>query len=163
MLTHWAALLPSEPAICPLVLGALSAMTPTRRHLHLPAEHSCHPPPSALAHDPPGSNKQLHSASSQSPTVFFLHIPGQQPALPNRSGKPSLLSLSQKKANHTQSEQKRKVNLRRACEKLCETVPALREAIREEEEAMAEGGSDNRASRANGKGHRKRGRGWFEE
>lgn len=53
------------------------------------------------------------------------------------SGQPkqTLLSPSQKKANHIQSEQKRRANIRRGYEALCETVPALREAIREEEEA----------------------------
>lgn len=50
------------------------------------------------------------------------------------SSKPALLSPSQKKANHIQSEQKRRANIRRGYEALCETVPALREAIREEEE-----------------------------
>ncbi|EIN04065.1 hypothetical protein PUNSTDRAFT_30592, partial [Punctularia strigosozonata HHB-11173 SS5] len=44
--------------------------------------------------------------------------------------KPPLLSPSQKKANHIQSEQKRRANIRRGYEALCETVPALREAIR---------------------------------
>jgi len=45
-----------------------------------------------------------------------------------------LLSASQKRANHIQSEQKRRANIRRGYEALCETVPALREAIRKEEE-----------------------------
>ncbi|KAI0321772.1 hypothetical protein OF83DRAFT_1046993, partial [Amylostereum chailletii] len=49
--------------------------------------------------------------------------------------KPALLTPSQKKANHIQSEQKRRANIRRGYEALCETVPALREAIRAEEEA----------------------------
>lgn len=58
--------------------------------------------------------------------------------------KPSLLSPSQKKANHIQSEQKRRANIRRGYEALCEVVPALREAIRGEEsakQAEAEGGA----------------------
>lgn len=45
-----------------------------------------------------------------------------------------LLSTSQKKANHIQSEQKRRANIRRGYEALCEIVPALRDAIRAEEE-----------------------------
>lgn len=53
--------------------------------------------------------------------------------------KQTLLSPSQKKANHIQSEQKRRANIRRGYEALCDTVPALREAIREEEEAEAHG------------------------
>ncbi|KAF8626116.1 hypothetical protein AX17_006611 [Amanita inopinata Kibby_2008] len=54
------------------------------------------------------------------------------------SQKQNLLSPSQKKANHIQSEQKRRANIRRGYEALCDTVPALREAIREEEERDAE-------------------------
>ncbi|KAI0705775.1 hypothetical protein C8T65DRAFT_652691 [Cerioporus squamosus] len=50
------------------------------------------------------------------------------------SAKGALLSPSQKRANHIQSEQKRRANIRRGYEALCETVPALREAIRAEDE-----------------------------
>nr|UBR88885.1 transcription factor bHLH2 [Ganoderma lucidum] len=50
------------------------------------------------------------------------------------NGKGTLLSPSQKRANHIQSEQKRRANIRRGYESLCEVVPALREAIRAEEE-----------------------------
>jgi hypothetical protein len=69
-----------------------------------------------------------------------VHRPGQP------QQKPTLLSPSQKKANHIQSEQKRRANIRRGYEALCETVPALREAIREEEEQerMSNGGSGTR-------------------
>ena len=52
--------------------------------------------------------------------------------------KHALLSPSQKKANHIQSEQKRRANIRRGYDALCETVPALREAAREDEEREAE-------------------------
>ncbi|KAJ3928573.1 MAG: hypothetical protein NXY57DRAFT_901784 [Lentinula lateritia] len=55
-------------------------------------------------------------------------------SLPNKT---TLLSPSQKKANHIQSEQKRRANIRRGYEALCDTVPALREAIRLEEEAQS--------------------------
>ena len=48
--------------------------------------------------------------------------------------KPALLSPSQKRANHIQSEQKRRANIRKGYEALCEVVPALRDAIRAEEE-----------------------------
>ncbi|KAI0031205.1 hypothetical protein K488DRAFT_13538, partial [Vararia minispora EC-137] len=51
--------------------------------------------------------------------------------------KPALLTPSQKKANHIQSEQKRRANIRRGYEALCETVPALVEAIRAEDAASA--------------------------
>ena len=51
------------------------------------------------------------------------------------ASRPSLLSPSQKRANHIQSEQKRRANIRKGYEALCEAVPALREAIKLEEEA----------------------------
>ncbi|KIY43895.1 hypothetical protein FISHEDRAFT_8102, partial [Fistulina hepatica ATCC 64428] len=44
-----------------------------------------------------------------------------------------LLSVSQKKANHIQSEQKRRANIRRGYEALCDAVPTLREAIQAED------------------------------
>lgn len=50
------------------------------------------------------------------------------------SVKPTLLTPQQKKANHIQSEQKRRANIRKGYEALCDTIPALREAIRAEEE-----------------------------
>lgn len=67
--------------------------------------------------------------------------------------KQSLLSPSQKKANHIQSEQKRRANIRRGYEALCDTVPALRDAIREEEEgevrmSQLESGSSGKSSRS---------------
>ena len=51
--------------------------------------------------------------------------------------KPALLSPSQKRANHIQSEQKRRANIRKGYDALCEVVPALRDAIRAEEEKGA--------------------------
>ncbi|KAF8525776.1 hypothetical protein BU17DRAFT_74216 [Hysterangium stoloniferum] len=57
----------------------------------------------------------------------------------NNRIKPPLLTAQQKKANHIQSEQKRRANIRRGYEALCETIPALREAIRTEEEASSSG------------------------
>ncbi|KAL0579306.1 hypothetical protein V5O48_002704 [Marasmius crinis-equi] len=71
------------------------------------------------------------------------------------AAKSTLLSPSQKKANHIQSEQKRRANIRRGYEALCETVPALREAIRQEEEAQ----QANAANGAKGPAKPKRGRG----
>lgn len=59
---------------------------------------------------------------------------GQSPG--GSGARPTLLTPSQKKANHIQSEQKRRANIRRGYEALCETVPALREAIRLEEEEI---------------------------
>lgn len=53
------------------------------------------------------------------------------------SSRSQLLSASQKRANHIQSEQKRRANIRRGYEALCEAVPALKEAIRKEDEEAA--------------------------
>ncbi|KAJ7707480.1 hypothetical protein B0H17DRAFT_918181 [Mycena rosella] len=72
--------------------------------------------------------------------------------------KPALLSASQKKANHIQSEQKRRANIRRGYEALCESVPSLRDAIREEEALTAV-----QHPPASSKGKRGRGRGRGEE
>ncbi|KAI6155195.1 hypothetical protein BKA82DRAFT_991924 [Pisolithus tinctorius] len=62
-----------------------------------------------------------------------------------QNNRTALLSPSQKKANHIQSEQKRRANIRRGYDALCEIVPALREACRaEEERVMAHGKSRGR-------------------
>ncbi|KAJ7592965.1 hypothetical protein C8J56DRAFT_486594 [Mycena floridula] len=71
------------------------------------------------------------------------------------STKPALLSPSQKKANHIQSEQKRRANIRRGYEALCETVPALREAIKAEEESLSVGRDGLRGKSKRGKGRGK--------
>ena len=67
------------------------------------------------------------------------------------STKPALLTASQKKANHIQSEQKRRANIRRGYEALCETIPALREAIRAEEEASSGLGHGGKKRRTRGR------------
>ncbi|KAF8710140.1 hypothetical protein AX14_010818 [Amanita brunnescens Koide BX004] len=96
-----------------------------------------HPPPQPTS---PTSPKQQHAAS--------LSVPQKQ----------NLLSPSQKKANHIQSEQKRRANIRRGYDALCDTVPALREAIREDDEREAEaratGGSKTNGKTACGKSKR---------
>ena len=79
---------------------------------------------------PPTSVPAATSAGFSSPNNSSSNRSRQQ-----QPSKPNLLSVSQKKANHIQSEQKRRANIRRGYAALCETVPALREAIREEEEA----------------------------
>ncbi|KAF7316688.1 BHLH domain-containing protein [Mycena chlorophos] len=103
-----------------------------------------------------------------SPVTSRRPSPKETPAPPIASGskrpraaaqqptKPALLSASQKKANHIQSEQKRRANIRRGYEALCESVPALREAIREEEAAQA---ARQAQSEGSSKGKRSRGRG----
>ncbi|KZP22799.1 hypothetical protein FIBSPDRAFT_738416 [Athelia psychrophila] len=75
--------------------------------------------------------------------------------------KPALLSSSQKKANHIQSEQKRRANIRRGYEALCEAVPALREAIAlEDAQGPPQAQADERrggSASAKGKGKGKAG------
>ena len=74
------------------------------------------------------------------------------------AAKGTLLSPSQKRANHIQSEQKRRANIRRGYEALCEVVPALREAIRaEEERELAKDAPENgeEPAKGNGKGNGK--------
>ena len=96
--------------------------------------------------DPPHKRPRLSVSQCQSSTPATTSIdfsgPGHSSSSIPQSGpqqqqasKPNLLSPSQKKANHIQSEQKRRANIRKGYQALCETVPALREAIREEEEA----------------------------
>jgi hypothetical protein len=106
----------------------------------------------------PLPSKRSHSEESSSSSTSHKR---QRPS-PSRSGgstpsqaipgsKPVLLTPSQKKANHIQSEQKRRANIRRGYEALCETIPALREAIRAEEEASSGLGSGGKKRRARGR------------
>ncbi|GLB40251.1 putative helix loop helix domain containing protein [Lyophyllum shimeji] len=90
--------------------------------------------------------------ASQSQSQASSSAPPKPPQPPQ---KPALLTPSQKKANHIQSEQKRRANIRRGYEALCECVPALREAIREEEEALAAVNDTNARGGANGTAKRK--------
>ena len=97
-----------------------------------------HPQP----HPYPSSQRRSHSHSLPHPSHNLLPAPSPpSPRIkpPPTQPKPALLSPSQKKANHIQSEQKRRANIRRGYEALCECVPALRDAIRLEEEAVAAG------------------------
>jgi len=93
---------------------------------------------------------QRASDTSRSPTSSSSRQPQDGASSSSRS---QLLSASQKRANHIQSEQKRRANIRRGYEALCETVPALQEAIRKEEEeaaaalATAEGGPSRTVAR----------------
>lgn len=85
------------------------------------------------------STPPLRRASDplQSPTSSSSSQQLQQTQEGAQSSRSQLLSASQKRANHIQSEQKRRANIRRGYEALCETVPALQEAIRKEEEEAA--------------------------
>ncbi|KAK4051728.1 hypothetical protein OIO90_004552 [Microbotryomycetes sp. JL221] len=73
-------------------------------------------------------------------------------------GKPALLSIEQKKANHIASEQKRRAAIRQGYESLCVVVPALRAAVEEFEERVKRlngtggGGTASRSKKRKGLG-----------
>ena len=116
----------------------------------------------------PLPSKRSHSEDSSSSSTSHK----RQRPLTSRAGastpsqavpgsKSTLLSASQKKANHIQSEQKRRANIRRGYEALCETIPALQEAIRAEEEAnsaLGSGGKKRRRNRVGDDGEKTDGR-----
>lgn len=81
--------------------------------------------------------KRIRASSSAHSSVSPRPSTSQSSSSSSPSNKPTLLSASQKKANHIQSEQKRRANIRRGYEALCDTVPSLREAIKAEEMAQA--------------------------
>ncbi|KAI0710156.1 hypothetical protein C8Q76DRAFT_91480 [Earliella scabrosa] len=89
------------------------------------------PSSSSTAPDGPDSLKSRRQSKGNSSATAAADAPS---AAPSTTAKGTLLSPSQKRANHIQSEQKRRANIRRGYEALCETVPALREAIKAEEE-----------------------------
>lgn len=104
-------------------------------------------PPSTKRSPPPDakpSNKRHRPSTSQ-------NHPDETQLLPQN--RVTLLSPSQKKANHIQSEQKRRANIRRGYDTLCETIPALREACQAEDEQQLADGKPK--SRRRGKGRAK--------
>ncbi|KAH9031773.1 hypothetical protein EDB85DRAFT_1865530 [Lactarius pseudohatsudake] len=109
-----------------------------------PSRH--HPSKRSLSEES-SSSSASHKRIRPSPSRASASTPSQ--ALPG--SKPALLTASQKKANHIQSEQKRRANIRRGYEALCETIPALREAIRAEEEASSGAGPGGKKRRARGR------------
>ena len=82
----------------------------------------------------PSTTPSLDSTSPETPSAM------QPPSSSGGGQRQALLSPSQKRANHIQSEQKRRANIRRGYEALCEVVPSLREAIKAEEESLAAAG-----------------------
>ena len=105
--------------------------------------------PSSAKRSPPPDAKPPNKRHRPFPTS--QNLPDEAQLLPQN--RVALLSPSQKKANHIQSEQKRRANIRRGYDALCETVPALREACQvEDEQQLADGKSK---SRRRGKGKAK--------
>lgn len=136
---------------------------PKRSHT-LPSPSASSARPSSDSH----KRRRLSPSESSTPATTSAELSrlghsSSNPRLGPQQRQPSksnLLSPSQKKANHIQSEQKRRANIRRGYAALCETVPALREAIREEEEAeRAAAASPNTTGVVNGDGFRTNGAG----
>ena len=125
---------PSTPYLLPNAVRSSSS-----RYQYL-ASHVVRPNPSKRA-------RTSHSDSEPS------RVSASPPPLP---AKTSLLSPQQKKANHIQSEQKRRANIRRGYEVLCETVPALQEAIRADEEGSGSCSAGNGGGGGGGGGGRRK-------
>jgi hypothetical protein len=75
-------------------------------------------------------SKRPRSSSQSAPAISPVSA-----VAPSQS-KPPLLTAQQKKANHILSEQKRRAKIRRGYDALCEVVPALKNAVLAEQEAM---------------------------
>ncbi|KAK7691055.1 hypothetical protein QCA50_006158 [Cerrena zonata] len=103
-----------------------------RRSTVMEGDLDMRPPPIVTL--PPASTSSTRSTSTSSSTsVTPTSEHPQQGGQAGLQPRQTLLSPSQKRANHIQSEQKRRANIRRGYEALCEAVPALREAIKAEE------------------------------
>jgi hypothetical protein len=105
------------------------------------------PPSKRSLSEESSSSSASHKRLRPSPSRASASTPSQALS----GSKPALLTASQKKANHIQSEQKRRANIRRGYEALCETIPALREAIRAEEEASNGQGPGGKKRRSRGR------------
>ncbi|KAF9533892.1 hypothetical protein CPB83DRAFT_413766 [Crepidotus variabilis] len=139
-----------SPSEVPLPLSSSN----TSRHQHQQHPHQHQHPHAHPAHlTSSASLSSRRTRTSSTPPIPMGPVSGAGAAGPSSisassstttttatappAPKQALLSPSQKKANHIQSEQKRRANIRRGYEALCETVPALREAIRAEEAEAA--------------------------
>jgi hypothetical protein len=136
----------SRPAASRLQRSPTSASSSSSSATTL-AGPSCPLPSKRSLSEDSSSSSTSHKRQRPSPSRTGASTPSQAVS----GNKPALLSASQKKANHIQSEQKRRANIRRGYEALCETVPALREAIRAEEEASSGLGSGGKKRRTRGR------------
>ncbi|KAG8863168.1 hypothetical protein FRB96_009350 [Tulasnella sp. 330] len=98
----------------------------------------------ALQQQKPATASISSAASSSSSAT--AQAPGSPSSASASSKQPQLLSNSQKKLNHIHSEQKRRANIRRGYDSLCDVVPALRDAI------IAEDKECERTGRKRGRG-----------
>lgn len=141
-----------------------------------------HPPPThpaaaatgsraGAAAQVPSSNRRVSTASSTTSRAGSGPGPAKRlkkptasaamasPAASTSSAPAPLLTAAQKKANHIASEQKRRANIKRGHDQLCEIVPALRNAIAEAERKEREGlAAGSGAARAKKKGKCKKGK-----
>lgn len=119
----------SSTSSAPCVLAQRKPSTTTKR---------THP----TDNDSDTSSSTTHAKRQRRPSTTPSADSGTPETQPPTTGaqRQTLLSPSQKRANHIQSEQKRRANIRRGYEALCEVVPSLREAIRAEEEILAAAG-----------------------
>lgn len=145
-----------NPALAKATKDLISLQASTKRSLGESSEHpiattsnhgaavSLHRPIApAPAPRPVQPHTQSSSAERPLKRARYSSSPPTSPPLAPGLAKPPLLTVQQKKANHIQSEQKRRANIRRGYDALCETIPALKEAIRAEEEAATVNGSAN--------------------
>lgn len=149
--------------------SSLSALPSSQRHRSTPDPKSA--TSRANAHSASVSGSSLDLRGTTAPTAAFrlVDVPGVQikrskkvstsvasasPAASASGSAPApLLTAAQKKANHIASEQKRRANIKRGHDQLCEIVPALRDAIAEAERKEREGlGSGAAAARVKKKG-----------
>ncbi|KIJ52517.1 hypothetical protein M422DRAFT_26097 [Sphaerobolus stellatus SS14] len=107
--------------------------------IHSRSPQQQYPPSPSQSHGPTADRPQKRARHSVSSSGAHSTPPPPTPQPGPSNAKPALLTAQQKKANHIQSEQKRRANIRKGYEALCETIPALREAIRAEEDAASHG------------------------
>ncbi|KAH7097332.1 hypothetical protein BKA62DRAFT_451118 [Auriculariales sp. MPI-PUGE-AT-0066] len=143
-------------------LMRMESKRPPRESRKRPSDAALHPPsgrikrmkssPTAEAESSkPTANGKSKKDALNSPSKKKLSKVDDGPGTSsgaNSKARPSLLSADQKKANHIQSEQKRRANIRRGYDALCASVPALRE----ETERMGLNASDKDKDKARSEG-----------
>ncbi|KAL4064374.1 hypothetical protein J3A83DRAFT_4101160 [Scleroderma citrinum] len=119
--------------------------TPTGPSGSSSSTQSSTPGPSSAQTSPGVDGKRHHLSNGAAPQSSSSEVK------PSQNNRTALLSPSQKKANHIQSEQKRRANIRRGYDALCEMVPALREACQAEEERILAHGKSKGRRRGKGR------------
>ncbi|KAI0073450.1 hypothetical protein K474DRAFT_192491 [Panus rudis PR-1116 ss-1] len=123
----------SAPSVLEINTGSKRSLPPDEDDLNSPSSSAT----STQGNSQTTANKRRRSSAVDTKPLV-ASAPSPSDSQQNGSGsRQALLSPSQKRANHIQSEQKRRANIRRGYEALCEVVPALREAIKAEEAASA--------------------------